>query len=861
MSHSISPCTIASEHRPTLVVGLGASAGGLEALSSFFESLRCDTGCAFVVVQHLSPEHKSVMDELLSRCTFMDVTVASNDIRLCADTVYLMPRRKTITLHEGRLLLEEASADTLSFPIDLFFESLARDTGDRGIAVVLSGTGSDGSRGLRSVKEAGGRVLVQDLESAQFDGMPRSALSTDCVDVSHSPHDLAKYIAHCAQHPREPDSAQQGSVATHDNDEAIARIIHKLRAHSGIDFSYYKPEALAQRIERRLTIHQLNTLDEYTDLLEQSTTEIQSLWRELLNRGTQFFRNAEAFEFLKKQVIDEAIAALPEHEEYRVWVAGCSSGEEAYSIAILIDEAFRAAKRRPKARIFATDIDTSALAEASPGYFPSDIEHHVSKERLAQHFNAVDDGYVLHRSIRQQVVFATHNVFADPPFPKIDLVCCRNLLTHLQQKTQQVVINKFLFSLRSGGHVFLSNPQSVAGLDRHFDCLSEEHQVFVRPEKPETQRSAAHQLPLQMRLSPVKPVESILRAYRSDYRDRGLEQVRDSLLTEYLPPTIILNKHRQAVHIYGDAGRLLTRFPAGKVTNHIEDLLPSELSACISSGIEDVQQSHTSSRHTLTYVSDDDETLVVDVLVRKFIAVTDERTSLYLVVLRPVDAASHTTHNATIDSHPSDLISRQHLEGLEQQLATEQRQRRATAEQLEGVNEELQSANEELMSAVDELQNTNEELQSVNEELYTINNEYQDKIRELSAVHKDVDRIMEYTTLGLVFLDKQFRVKKFSKAATRFFRLLPSDIDRPLLYVANEFTDERLDENIASALKNGRPTVLQLRTQDRTAVDVQIIPDRTQSNDVSAEASGAILIVTESPAKAPMQTPAEALPA
>ncbi len=834
-----------------LVVGLGASAGGLEALTAFFEAVPCDTGCAFVVIQHLSPEHKSVMDELLGRRTQMDVAVVTDRTKVRANTVYLMPRRKNMELVDGHLVLSEpVDRASLNLPIDLFFDSLAQDAGARAVAIILSGTGSDGSRGIRRIKETGGLVLVQDPDTAQFDGMPRSAMFTELVDFSLSPADLAKHVDEYVRHPTVREPGQSDPVELGDNSETLDDIFRPLLEHTGIDFSHYKPATVARRLERRISINRLHSIEEYRDLLSTSPREIQILGRELLINVTHFFRDGNAFEFLYENVIRDAVDNLPDQQEFRVWVAGCSTGEEAYSIAILVDDAFRAANKPRRAKIFATDVDATALSEASPGHFTSAIEKHVSKERLKRHFDALEDGYVLRQGIRQMVVFARHNMITDPPFPSMDLVCCRNVLIYFQHATQQGVLSKFNFSLKEGGHAFFGAVESIGELDQSFDCIDGEFRIYKKSAQILSQLTSAKNLQRSPSHGTVNPIEGLLKKYRAGSRDRGLDQIRDTLLSEYLPATIVLDEKYQAVHVYGDAGDYLTRFPAGRVTNRIEDILPRELSTCITVGLDKVRKSHALVTFDAVPITLNEERVLTDVHIRRFQSASEDSAILFLVILQPPrSGTSNPEEFAT--SLPPDSVASRRIQELEEQLDAEQRHRRTTAEQLESTNEELQSANEELVASNEELQSTNEELQSVNEELFTVNSEFQEKILELSLINDDVDKIMELTHIGLVFLDREQRVRKFSKAATRYFRLLPSDIGRPLQYVANEFEHETLSDEIDKVVGGAPSNILQLTTYEGVSVDVRILSNSTDPSNSEDNFNGVIVIATDNPGMPP----------
>jgi two-component system CheB/CheR fusion protein len=826
---------------PALTVGIGASAGGLEALSQFFDAMPTASGCAFVVIQHLSPEHRSVMDKLLARRTKMAVHVATDNVTLCADTIYLIPPRKNLTLSNGSLhLLEPQRERGINLPIDLFFDSLAEDAGNRSVAIILSGTGSDGSRGIRRIKEVGGMVLVQDPKSAQFDGMPRSAMHTELNDYTMAPGALAEFLDDYAQQPIVHGAEPSMQVELDDTGEALTDIFRLLADETNIDFSYYKPATIARRMERRMGINRLSDLDAYRLLLEESSREVRTLGRELLINVTQFFRDDAAFTFLEKEVIPGLIQNAGGERDVRVWIAGCSTGEEAYSVAILLDEAFVRAGLTRRFKIFATDVDASALADATPGHYTSLIERDVSPTRLKRYFKALEDGYVLKPEIRQSIVFAEHNMISDPPFSNIDLVCCRNVLIYFQHAIQQKVISTFHFALRENGCAFFGGSESIGELDSYFEPVHRAHRIFRKRGDSTalltaaTARTGSRGFP-----TTLTPIDGLLKSYRSGSKNQDFEEIRELLLSEYLTPSLVVDEHGNALHVFGDAGRYLTRFPDGKVTNRVHDILPRELSVTASTAMGRARKERTAVEYSNIIVNLGDTTERTDLHARYLEA--ENGAGRFLIVLKP-----HTTEASSalaLDASES-MHGDQRIRDLEVQLQQEQEGRQRTSEELETTNEELQSTNEELVSANEELQSTNEELQSVNEELFTVNTEYQEKIVELSQTGDDLDKLMTFTSIGLVFVDGNCAVRKFSKQATRYFRLLASDIGRPLRYVANVFEHESLVDDIAEAMLEEEPSSKKLKTRDGDSRELVFIPHHRAASPIAAESRGVIVMIT-----------------
>ncbi len=830
-----------SHNSPVLTVGVGASAGGLEALSLFFNKMPASSGCAFVVIQHLSPEHRSVMDELLARHTSMPVHVATENVTLLANTIYLIPPRKNLTLSNGALhLLEPQRERGINLPIDLFFDSLATDAGNRSVAIILSGTGSDGSRGIRRIKEEGGLVLVQTPKSAQFDGMPRSAMHTELSDYTLEPAELATFLGEYAQHPIVHGAEPSMQVELDDTGEALADIFRLLAAETNIDFSYYKPATIARRMERRMGINRLHDLDAYRGLLENSSREVRTLGRELLINVTRFFRDEKAFGFLEQHVFPELIAKANDNRDIRIWVAGCSTGEEAYSIAILLDEAFNNAGLPRRFKIFATDVDASALADATPGHYTSLIERDVTPTRLKRYFKALDEGYVLRSEIRQSIVFAEHNMISDPPFSNIDLVCCRNVLIYFQHAIQQKVISTFHFALRQDGCAFFGRSESIGELDAFFEPVQRAYRIFRKRGDNAALLTAANARSGSRTLATsLPPVDGLLKSYRSGSKNQDLEDIRELLLSEYLTPSLIVDEHGNALHVFGDAGRYLTRFPHGKVTNRVHDILPRELAVTVSTAMSRARKERTAVEYTNICVTLNDIAERTDLHVRYLEGGDDG--GRFLIILKP---HVHKGSEVSLPEDNTSLIDDQRLRDLETQLQQEQEGRQRTNEELETTNEELQSTNEELVSANEELQSTNEELQSVNEELFTVNTEYQEKIVELSQTGDDLEKLMTFTSIGLVFLDGDCKVRKFSKRATRYFRLLPSDIGRPLHYVANVFAHDALADDIAEVMALDEPSSRRLNTVDGRALELVFIPHHRSGREISAHSRGVIIMVT-----------------
>jgi two-component system CheB/CheR fusion protein len=567
---------------PTAIVGIGASAGGLEALEMFFDHMPVGSGLAFVVVQHLSPDFKSLMDELLSRHTEIHIHRVVDGMEVEADSIYLIPPKKEMIVSGGRLLLTDKDpGQSLTLPIDVFFRSLAQDMGNRSIGVILSGTGSDGSRGIRAIHEAGGLVFVQDPELAKFDGMPRSALDTGVVDYVRAPEELpAAILKHVAQPEHAELEEQAGSMVSEEGMNAIFRI---LRDEYGIDFSHYKQSTVVRRVERRLQLNQSLDLDDYVEQLRDNSQEVNSLYKDLLIGVTEFFRDAEAFELLEKEVIPQLLERLPSRDELRIWVAGCGTGEEAYSIAILLDEAFTRRGRPNQAKIFATDVHRASLEFASAGVYEQTNLAKVSPERLSRYFVPRRGHYHVCQELRKTIVFAPHNVIKDAPFTKLDLISCRNLLIYFQPLAQKKVLSLFHFGLKAGGVMFLGPSESPGEIADEFEAIDNHWKMFRK--RRDVRLPADMRLPLSPGYLHPRPHATPVSPSGTGYPDMELLRAYDALLTEYVPPSLLVNSKRELVHTFGGAGRFIAT-PDGRMSHDVLEMVHKELKLVLTGALQ-----------------------------------------------------------------------------------------------------------------------------------------------------------------------------------------------------------------------------------------------------------------------------------
>ena len=792
---------------PMYIVTVGASAGGLDALEKLFAGLPADSGAAYVVIQHLSPDHKSMMSSLLARHTGMPVVLVEDGMPVEPNRVYLIPPGTVMHLQGQRLRLTPKGTRSLVLPIDVFLQSLAKEHGERSIAVILSGTGSDGTRGAVAINEAGGFLLVQDPEDAKFDGMPRSAISTGLVDAILPVEALpARILAHL-QAPQgerlEIKPAAEVDRLALQPDAALAAILHLLQQLCGINFEDYKPGTVLRRIERRMAVRQVHTIQAYLELLNQERTEAQTLSHELLIPVTSFFRDAEAYATLQNLVVDPLVASRETGQSIRVWCAGVATGEEAYSIAMLFLEAFEQAKRWPSLKIFATDVEQANIDTASTGSYPESILAEISPERLERFFLQRGNRFVVKSELRQCIVFARHNLLVDPPFTKMDLVVCRNTLIYFRPHAQDKALRRLQYALLPKGRMFLGSSESLGDLQTDFLTLSSRHKLWQLERPGSVLLGLERQMPAHVPgIPPLRPTHGQrLRRLGSSAVDQGY----NALLKAFgPPPAVLVNAAQELVHAYGEVSPYL-QIREGQISLDItrilqEPLVPVAAALLFKSAREGASVSSDVVRLNAPGGQD---------AARLFVRLT-------AVPAGELDGQRHTLlvferiHNNISEQPPGhmslDLSSEttERLEALEHELAATRESLQATIEELETSNEELQATNEEMMASNEELQSSNEELQSVNEELNTVNAEYQEKIEILNRINADLDHLTKVVATSTIFVDDELTLVRFSPEAASIFRLRDSDLGRPLGDLNHQLDYPDLLQDIRAALASGQ---------------------------------------------------------
>jgi two-component system CheB/CheR fusion protein len=821
------------------IIGIGASAGGLEAFEEFFRACPADSGMAYVLVPHLDPDHHSLLTEILQRCTRMPVAQAVDAVAVEPDHIYIIPPNREMALLNGALILSEpGQARGQRLPIDVFFQSLAQDRANRAIGIVLSGTASDGTRGLAAILAAGGICMVQEPTTAKYDGMPQSAIHAGVATHVLPPQQMPAVLRELARQtvyrqqvaPLLPTTLLNG----------LSPIFLQLRTATGHDFSLYKKSTIGRRVERRMLQHDISDVAVYARFLKDNPLEIHALFKELLINVTSFCRDAEAFATLKQDILTPMLADKPDDYEFRAWVAGCASGEEAYSIAILLREIMKEQNRDFKVQIYATDLDEESINLARTGSYSANITQDLTPERLSRFFTKTDTGYKVKKEIREMVVFAVQSVIKDPPFTKLDLLCCRNLMIYLEPSQQNLLIPIFQYALKPGGVLFLSSSESITGHTELFHPLNRKwkiYQAIHAESRPSATRFTSPTMttnsPLQ---SPMKPVATTIPA-----RD-SLAALSDRvLLAAYAPASVTTNGKGDILYLHGDTSRYL-RSPSGPITTNVIEMahedLQFELRAALAAAVKGVP---TLNREVTFTVAD--SLLRVSLSVRPLPPVSrhgDAGRDLLLVSFQELVQPPQPVVKPRRGKVGAGSAEQSQIEKLERELAyakenlqatTEEHQ--VTNEELKSTNEELQSTNEELQSSNEELETSKEELQSLNEETITVNSELSSKVEQLITVQNDMKNLLDAVNIGTLFLDYHLTIRRYTRDAVKAYRLIPSDVGRPLSDITSNLEGKDLADDLRTVLETLIPCDREVRAMDGTWYLVRMQPYRTLDNMIS----------------------------
>ena len=794
-----------------LVVGIGASAGGLSALEELFGNLSTETGAAFVVIQHLSPDFKSLMKELLERRTGMSIYRITEGMKLKSNSIYLIPPGQNVALEKNVLHLEDRQKDKndkheLNFPIDLFFNSLAKHYRDRSVGIVLSGSGSDGTRGLKAISDAGGLVLVQDPDTAEFDGMPQSAIATGIVDRILPPREISQLIYQCivsSVSSLEPNF-------THDDNQLnsvnLNRIAKLLLEEEELDFSQYRYSTISRRIHRRCLIHNYTSIDRYIQLLHNSAHERQNLCADLLINVTQFFRDYPAWQNLENNILPGLIQQTKDGAELRFWTTACSTGEEAYSLAILVHEALQDLAKNVRVKIFATDIDRTALEKASRGIYPISIAKDISAERLERYFVPKDNSYQIIRKIREMLIFSPHDLTKDAGFTRINLISCRNILIYMKPELQNRVLRNLHFSLVSQGVLFLGEAETLGDFESEFKALDKKWKFF--------EKCRDTRLPISLNTTSKINLNhgSSLKKPQSKVRfESTLEQCLNRISERSRSIILLVGNDNNLLHVSGDSAKIFLT-PDGKITTEVTKMVIPLLQLPLNTALHRARQKGNSVLYQAIKLEERQDSVLVDLEVIPP-QINRRHGDFFLVEIKERIRNVPTEVYETVSFELGDEAARRIME-LENELQQTRENLQALVEELETTNEEQQASNEELTASNEELQSTNEELHSVNEELHTVNIEYQSKIQELIQLNNDIDNLLKSTDIGVIFLDSDLKIRKFTPAATQAVSLRDSDLDRPLTELRTKIVCPELPNLLQQVLTNHESIELEVKLKD-----------------------------------------------
>lgn len=822
--------SIVSDKSPSgiTVVGIGGSAGSLEVFKTFFTSMPVDSGAAFVVIQHLAPTHKSLLAELLAQHTLMRVVQAGDALPVEPNCVYVIPPNQYLAIREGVLFLAKpVTHDGIRMPIDFFFRSLAEDRQERAICIIFSGAGSDGTLGVRAIRGAGGLAIAQDPQTAQFEDMPRNAVATGLVDFVLSPDRMPEALLNYMRHPYVRGGEQAAVLEAEGERGGLQDILSLVLAEKGCDFRCYKKSTIVRRIERRMGLHQIPDLVRYYDLLRRDPNEMSQLFKDLLINVTSFFRDAEAFEDLRQKAVAPLVRAKQTDEPLRIWVAGCASGEEAYSLAMLLREEVVAARKNCPVQVFATDIDEEALEFARQGIYAEGIAVDVGPERLSKFFIRNDRGYQVIEPVRKSVVFAVQNLIADPPFSKMDIVSCRNLLIYLDAETQTKLIPLFNFALNPGGYLFLGKSEGISGQPDLFDVVSKKARIYrsLIPARPIVLDTPT--VPGRKRVLPPagqKAIKPPMAAFA--------DITRQALLSHFAASIVLVDRKGQILQFHGQTGRYLN-MPVSEPNLNLLTIAKAGLSTKLRSALYKAIQEGKAVMLDRVQITQDEARHFVRVTVAPAVQ-RDDAEPLLAVIFEDIPRPS-VHHPGQIQTAESETAVKQ----LEDELRDTQQELQATIEELQTSNEELRvsneevvSTNEELQSTIEELETSKEELQSVNEELTIVNSQLQEKVEKLDAANSDLANFLESTEIATLFLDGDLRIKLFTPAATRVMKLIPSDTGRPISDLSMNFIGYDLSSDARVVAAGGNAVEREVNHADGSHYLAHVMPYRTQRGEI-----------------------------
>jgi len=796
-----------------MVAALGASAGGLEPLEAFFSHMPADAGIAFVIVQHLAPDHVTALPQILAKHTGMPVEQAEDNTRVAPNRVYTIPPDATLTIENDALRVSKpVEACGVRTAIDKFFRSLAEDRGENAVCILLSGTGTDGTLGVRAIKEFGGMAMAQSPESAQYDTIIRSAIATGLVDhvlaVEDMPRKILEYAAHVNSLNGTPGGPRE-RIASH-----MGKIHGLLRHRTGHDFSGYNENTIVRRLDRRMKAAQIENVEQYIELLERQPEEADRLFNDLLIGVTQFFRDTEAFEALKTEVVPKIFADNEAGRQVRAGIVGCATGEEAYSIAILLTEHAATLENAPRIQIFAADIDERSLATARKGVYPESVAQHVSAERLDRFFTKQEGGYQVNREIREICLFSTHSFIRDAPFSRLDLISCRNVMIYLGQELQRKVIPHFHYALRAGGYMFLGLSEGASSYRELFGTVDKKNRIFRRKEV--TARPAVLSPLADISRPPrAKGLPSAEPADAERNLSRRLERI---ILQRYRPACVTVKENGEAVYFSGRIGAYLEQ-PTGGPDLNVINMAREGLRIPLRTALHRAVASRERIVQRQISVAMNGGAGQVDLTVEPLAEFN--AANLYMVVIEETAAASRS--ESSPGAPTPDASSEETIRYLESELRSAHEHAQTVYEELESSNEELQSANEEFQCTNEELGTSKEELQSINEELETVNAELNRRISDVDSANSDLQNLLHSTQIATIFLDKELAIRSFTPAAGSLFRLITGDVGRPI----TDLAEMDVGPDVREVLKTLAPRERQLAGASGRHYQMRVLPYRT----------------------------------
>ena len=824
------------------VVGIGASAGGLNALQEFLGGLPDRSEAAFVVIQHLDPHHASHMAGILAKNTDMEVTQPEDDTPVESGHIYTIPSNNYLEILNGRLRLRQISQKSgMRMPVDVFFRSLARDQSQNAIGIVLSGSGSDGTLGMREIQGAGGMTMAQDPSTAEYDNMPRSAISTDAVDYVLHPSELAEALVDYIN--RRPRLAKEEHPRDKDGETAVERILNIVAIRTDRNFSSYKRNTIRRRIERRMGIKGIDDIWDYIQQLRQDPKEVDHLAQEMLVCVTSFFREPEAFEAVRTSVVEPLIQERGPDDTIRAWCPGCATGEEVYSLAMLFHEEMERQDKHCSLQLFASDVESSVLDTGRRGIYPESISADVSEKRLERFFRKTNGSYQATEALREQVLFAEHDLLRDPPFSNLDFVSCRNVLIYLQPEAQKKALSLIAFALDPDGYLFLGNSDALTAGSSFFDTVDSEARIFRRNRKPSTEALEIPSPTQSNDTARIQPSHS-----QRGYEPNELTNLNQWILLQHFSAaTVLVRPDGEVVHFFGSTERYL-RHPTGAASLNLIEMTRSTVPVDLTRALERVHEEREPVNFQDVRLDKDDASVSVDITVRPMPQSYQNEDLVAVIFERSERAASEKVSESSTEHKEASTSEQDRVSQLSQQLEQTRRDYQATVEELETSNEELRAANEEVTSMNEELQSTNEELQSskeelqsMNEELNTLNDQLNETVQELRKANSDLENLFRAIKMPVVFLDRNLCIKRIAPTTGQIFNVAQQDVGRPLSDITHNLEDVEPADEARKVLRDLNSVEKEARKQDGSCYLMRVIPYRSTEDQIE----GVVITFTE----------------